>query len=170
MRGIPLAAKGVAGGFRGEGPVGSRLSTYNNGVLHPGIGFLSGYEYSRVVAAVRDTFVQLDGRLDAVDRRWHEGAAVAEIYEEVLEAAAWVHGQWVRIHPFADHNGSTARLMAVAIGMRYDIPLNLPGKPRSELATEGLQLDYEVAARNQMAGDDSLMKKLLHRAVVESGA
>ena len=40
----------------------------------------------------------------------------------IVDLCAWVHAEWVRIHPFANGNGRTARLWANSIAMRYGLP------------------------------------------------
>jgi fido (protein-threonine AMPylation protein) len=114
---------------------------------------------------VAAAFQRLDTSLDDLDRRVAAGESLSTLYRDVLRVAARIHGEWVRIHPFVDHNGSTARLLCLAVGLRYGIPFKLPGKPRSELMADGLLPDYEQAADNQMLGDDTLMVRVLHRLV-----
>jgi fido (protein-threonine AMPylation protein) len=48
----------------------------------------------------------------------------------VVELCAWAHAEWVRIHPFANGNGRTARLWANSIAMRYGLPPFLQLRPR----------------------------------------
>lgn len=50
----------------------------------------------------------------------------------VAEAAAWAHCEWVRIHPFANGNGRTARLLGNAILVRYGLPPVFRLRPRPE--------------------------------------
>ena len=52
--------------------------------------------------------------------------------EAVIELAAWTHSEWVRIHPFRNGNGRSARLLANAILMRYGLPPVLKLRPRPE--------------------------------------
>lgn len=40
----------------------------------------------------------------------------------VINLCAWAHAEWVRIHPFANGNGRTARLWANSLAMRYGLP------------------------------------------------
>jgi Fic family protein len=40
----------------------------------------------------------------------------------VLNVCAWAHAEWVRIHPFANGNGRSARLWANSLAMRYGLP------------------------------------------------
>ncbi|MEO8004986.1 MAG: Fic family protein, partial [Betaproteobacteria bacterium] len=65
---------------------------------------------------------------------------------EVLQLAAWAHAEWVRIHPFANGNGRTARLWANAILLRYGVPPVIRLRPRPDG-------DYEQAAAQAMNGD-----------------
>lgn len=39
--------------------------------------------------------------------------------EAIVVVCAWAHAEWVRIHPFANGNGRTARLWANSLAMRY---------------------------------------------------
>jgi len=48
----------------------------------------------------------------------------------VLDLAAWAHAEWVRIHPFANGNGRTARVWANLILVRYGIPPAVRLRPR----------------------------------------
>jgi len=158
LQGVALAEPAVAGGFRGEGPPGSRLA--DSFAL---IGLATGEMPSRVVPRVAETFATLANRLDALDARLMGGENHPDIYPDVIELCAWLHGEWVRIHPFADHNGSTARLLTMSVGLLYNVPLNLPGKPRSAMPEPGLELGYGNAAIAQMYGNDHAMIAFLHR-------
>ncbi|MGH3427837.1 MAG: Fic family protein [Mycobacteriales bacterium] len=48
----------------------------------------------------------------------------------VLVFAAFAHGEWIRIHPFANGNGRTARLWAQWVAVRYGLPPFVRLKPR----------------------------------------
>jgi len=50
--------------------------------------------------------------------------------DAVLDVCGWVHAEWVRIHPFANGNGRTARLLANYVAMRYGIPPFVRLRPR----------------------------------------
>ena len=43
---------------------------------------------------------------------------------------AAIHGEWVRIHPFANGNARTARVWAAWIALRYGLPVFVTVKPR----------------------------------------
>lgn len=157
LAGVDLAEPQVAGGFRGEGAPGQLATCVAL------VGGAVGEFPSNVVVRVRETFRQLSERLDVLDARLDDGETLADLYADVIELCAWLHGEWVRIHPFVDHNGSTARLLTLTVGLLYGILLNLPGKPRSDLPEQGLVLDYDRAAGNQMLGDDQMMVVFLDR-------
>ncbi len=161
--GARLAEPWVAGHYRGEGPPKSQLRSCQNHV-----GGRLGASPTRVGQRVRETFAELDRRLDGLDARVNAGEGLETLYSDVLRLCAWTHGEWVRTHPFADHNGSTARLLALLIGLRYGVPLNLPGKPRPARSPLGLALSYDLAAENQMLGDDTVMVSYLDRLVNSS--
>lgn len=57
----------------------------------------------------------------------------------IIDLCAWVHAEWVRIHPFANGNGRTARLWANGIAMRYGLPpfIGLRPRPNSGYAEAG---------------------------------
>ncbi len=161
VQGVQLAERWVAGNYRGQGPTGSRLSTYVNQV-----GGVEGAPASRVTQQVNDTFAELARQAAQLDARSAAGEDLGQLYTDLLRLCAWIHGQWVRIHPFADHNGSLARLLTLSVGLRYGLALPLPGKPRnSARISAGLSLNYDVAASNQMLGDDTLMISYLHLAL-----
>jgi fido (protein-threonine AMPylation protein) len=50
----------------------------------------------------------------------------------VLTLCAHAHGEWVRIHPFANGNGRIARLWANWCALRYGLPPFVKLKPRPE--------------------------------------
>lgn len=64
----------------------------------------------------------------------------------VLTLCAVLHGEWVRIHPFANSNGRTARLWANWAAMRYALPSFVTTKPRPGQP-------YAAAAMASMRGD-----------------
>ena len=63
----------------------------------------------------------------------------------VIELAAWAYFEWVRIHPFINGNGRTARLWVNAIAMRYNLPPRLTLRPRPGGG-------YDTKAAEAMAG------------------
>ena len=87
----------------------------------------------RAVAALDERY-PADQELDA------DGVAA------VIDLCAWAHSEWVRIHPFANGNGRTARMWANSLLMRYGLPPVVRLRPRPD---EG----YGAAGARAMAGD-----------------
>ena len=79
------------------------------------------------------------------------GKSAAEV-EQVAELAAWAHGEWVLIHPFANGNGRVARLMADYVLARFRIAPVVRLKPRPGAS-------YEAAARASMRGEHARMTR-----------
>ena len=76
--------------------------------------------------------------------------------EAVIELAAWTHSEWVRIHPFCNGNGRTARMLANAILMRYGLPPALRLRPRPPSP-------YGLAGARGMEGNSKPMEAMLRR-------
>lgn len=72
----------------------------------------------------------------------------------VIELAAWAHSEWVRIHPFRNGNGRTARILANAVLMRYGLPPVLRLRPRPGAS-------YGQPGAEGMAGNQAPMQRLL---------
>jgi Fic/DOC family len=82
----------------------------------------------------------------------------------IIDLAAWAHAEWVRIHPFANGNGRTARLWANYVFVRYGLPPVVRLRPRPDGG-------YGEAAAAAMSGDWQstalVFRKLLLDAVTE---
>jgi len=89
----------------------------------------------------------LDERLPAGEAPASEG-----VLRSVVTLCAIAHGEWARIHPFANGNGRTARLWANWCALRYGLPLFVRLRPRPAGSL------YAAAAADSMAGD--------HRATI----
>jgi len=74
----------------------------------------------------------------------------------VLTFCALLHGNWVRIHPFANGNGRTSRLWANWAALRYGLPPFVTIKPRP-------RHPYGQAAAASMAGDDQVMVAVMEQ-------
>ena len=74
----------------------------------------------------------------------------------VLQLCARLHGEWIRIHPFANGNGRTARLWANWAALRYGLPPFVTIKPRPGLP-------YGAAAMGSMQGDHAPMTAVFHQ-------
>jgi len=78
----------------------------------------------------------------------------------IVDLCAWVHAEWVRIHPFANGNGRTARLWANSIAMRYGLPPFIRLRPRpntgyGEAGVKAMQGDWKptVTVFRQLLND-----------------
>ena len=87
-------------------------------------------------------------------------------YGAVIDLCAWAHAEWVRIHPFANGNGRTARLWASFLAMRYGLPPFVRLRPRpddgyEEAGAKALQGEWEPTAL--------VFRRMLKRFLEESG-
>ena len=69
----------------------------------------------------------------------------------IVDLCAWVHAEWVRIHPFANGNGRTARLWANSLAMRYGLPpfIRLRQRPNAgygDAGAKAMQGDWKPMA------------------------
>ena len=104
----------------------------------------------------------------ALDKQIPSGQKPADENEllAVIELAAIAHGEWVRIHPYANGNGRVARIWANWVAIRYGLPPFIRIKPRPA------GLLYQQAAHESMdrppghRGDHTTTKKLFnHQAL-----
>jgi len=82
--------------------------------------------------------------------------------QDVIAASALAHGEWVRIHPFANGNGRTARMWVRWITARYNLPAYLSVKPRPPAH------DYDIASAASMTGDHAPMEAFLMAALIKA--
>jgi len=66
--------------------------------------------------------------------------------QAIVSACGWAHAEWVRIHPFVNGNGRTARILANSIAMRYGLPPFVRLRPRPDGA------DYASVSMEAMQG------------------
>lgn len=107
-------------------------------------------EVDAMMARLRAVIARLDALLPAGEELTRDGL------EAVIEFAAWVHSEWVRIHPFSNGNGRTARLLTNAILLRYGLPPVLRLRPRPASP-------YGHAGAEGMVGNAQPMQALLRR-------
>lgn len=76
-----------------------------------------------------ETRLQLE--VNILDTRYQEMASLdGNGLISVIRLAAWAHAEWIRIHPFANGNGRTARMWANFLFMRYGLPPAIQLRPR----------------------------------------
>lgn len=103
------------------------------------VSHLRGVESGLVTSVVR-----LDALIPAGQRPQTAGELDA-----VLTLAAVMHGEWIKVHPYANGNGRTARVWANWIALRYGLPPFVRIKPRPD------GLLYPQAAATSMASPPS---------------
>jgi Fic family protein len=122
MEGLTGPGPKEVGAFRGEpgleflqNRVGPRRGVYSQRVADE----LASFEekLQRYVAAL-DAEIQ-SGQFPNVDQT-----------SAIVDLCAWAHAEWVRIHPFGNGNGRTARLWANFIASRYMLPSFVRLRPR----------------------------------------
>lgn len=143
-RSVPLPVACYAGEIRDTDPDFPELIGYE-----VAIGTAMGTPSS----AVPDALAAFEAGLQAVIARMDRAIAIgdrpgtnADLFA-ILEVAAIAHGEWVRIHPFANGNGRIARLWANWVSVRYGLPFFVTLKPRPA------NILYASAAAASMGGD-----------------
>lgn len=122
MAGLTPPEPSFVGEFRGVDPLAKVEVLVGS---YPGV---SAAEVATETAGFAATLTKI---LHHLDTQLSPSAALTpDQLSAVIEACAWAHAEWVRIHPFANGNGRTARLWANAIAMRYDLPPFIRLRPR----------------------------------------
>jgi hypothetical protein len=80
----------------------------------------------------------------------------SDVLLAVVELAAVVHGEWVRIHPYANGNGRTARTWANWVAMRYGLPPFVRVKPRPDGLLYGQAAHRSMGLPPDFVGDHDL--------------
>lgn len=143
-RGVPLPVPCYAGEIRDTDVEFPELIGYEVAV-----GTAMGAPSSEVPAALAAFEAGLQAIIARMDRAIAVGdrpGTSADLFA-VLEVAAIAHGEWVRIHPFANGNGRIARLWANWVSVRYGLPFFLALKPRPA------NVLYASASAASMRGD-----------------
>ena len=149
MQGLTPPNDDWVGAFRGEPGVeniGVRIAEHFSTPPDEVASELADFE-RRVLAAIAhlDANIEPGSEPDAAQLR------------AILDLSAFAHAEWVRIHPFANGNGRTARLWVNMIAERYNLPSYLSLRPRPG------EKDYAECADAAMAGEWKLFVPLLKR-------
>ena len=137
LRGLTAPGSQYVGRFRGEaGLEGCEVAIGGNrgAAAHDVAAELKRFE-----AKLQKTVTALDALIKP------DQDLSADQMAAVIDLCAWVHAEWVRIHPFANGNGRTARLWANCIAMRYGLPPFVRLRPRPDSG-------YGAACAAAMAG------------------
>lgn len=123
------------------------------------VGFASGVPAKAVPAELHRFEGAAQLGAERLDASIPAGASTQDLntaqLQGVLLYCANLHGLWVRIHPFANGNGRTARLWVVWAGLRYGLPPFVRIKPRPD------GTPYAAAAAAAMYGDYDVMVPVL---------
>ena len=147
-QGCAVPSPAYVGNFRGD-TAHRDLTDYEVGIgrrLSDGYPEKMGVWARDVAPAVARFYVAIDSALTLLDQNIPQGIRPqdAATIGEIIALAAAAHGEWLRIHPYANGNGRTARLIANAIALRYRLPAIVALKPRRA----GVQ--YLMAAQSSM--------------------
>jgi Fic family protein len=138
MEGLTVPDRRYVGAFRGE--PGLERTQVRVGV-HYGVDSADvSEELARFEKKLQALVAELDALL-SIDQELDADQLAA-----VIDLCAWVHAEWVRIHPFANGNGRTARLWANSIAIRYGLPPFIRLRPRPNAG-------YGNAGAKSMQGD-----------------
>jgi hypothetical protein len=111
-----------------------------------GIGEYFGVRSGDVADQLRAFEKKLQGAIEELDGQIPPGREVnADQLAAVIDLCAWAHSEWVRIHPFANGSGRTARFWSNYIAMRYGLPPFVRLRPRPDHP-------YELTAMAAMKG------------------
>jgi hypothetical protein len=138
MEGLSVPDRLYVGAFRGE-PGLERIQVRvgaNYGVDSVDVS----EELARFQTKLQTLVAELDSMLPTNQELDRDQLAA------VIDLCAWVHAEWVRIHPFANGNGRTARLWANSLAVRYGLPPFIRLRPRPSL-------DYGGAGAKAMQAD-----------------
>jgi hypothetical protein len=141
LKGLSVPNPAFVGNFRGEA-VDLELRTYQ-----VRIGSALGTPPAKVADELREFERRLVAAVTALDERYPVGTELdTDGLLAVTDLAGWAHAEWVRIHPFANGNGRTARLWANYLLVRYGLTPVLRLRPRP-------QGGYGWASASAMRGD-----------------
>lgn len=138
MEGLDVPDSRFIGAFRGE--PGLENIQVRVGANYGVDSLKVADELARFEAKLQTLVTELDS-LIPVDQE-----ADADQLAAIVDLCAWAHAEWVRIHPFANGNGRTARLWANSLAMRYGLPPFIRLRPRPNAA-------YGDAGAKAMQGD-----------------
>ena len=145
--GCDVPSPAYIGRFRGEAH--PDLVDYEVGVgplMPDGLPDRLGVWASEVGLQAAEFLARLRLALGALDGAVAHGARPSTVDElrEVVAVVAIAHGELLRIHPFVNGNGRTARLLAANVSLRYGLPAFVTLKPRP------LAVAYARASRQSM--------------------
>lgn len=148
MRNLEVSEGRFIGAFRGEPGlenINVRVGA-NYGVDPADVS----HELKQFEAKLQMLVTELDAELPSGQKPNDDQMAA------IIDLCAWAHSEWVRIHPFANGNGRTARLWANFLAMRYGLPPFIRLRPRPNAS-------YGQAGAKAMQGDWKPTAAVFHR-------
>jgi hypothetical protein len=123
MKGLSVPHRPFVGRFRGEpGLEGVQVR----------IGDALGSPPDAVASELAAFEAKLQRVIGALDEAYRGRDLDTDGLAGVIDVAAWAHAEWVRVHPFANGNGRTARMWANFVLLRYGIPPAVRLRPRPD--------------------------------------
>ncbi len=155
MQGLKAEPRYV-GGFRGE------AGLERTGVK---IGAYRGTPAAQVSAELRRFEARLQAAVAQLDRAIPVGKKLnVDLFDAVIDLCAWAHAEWVRIHPFANGNGRTARLWANFLALRYGLPPFVRLRPRPD---DGYGDAGEQAMRGNWEPTAAIFRRMIESCLDE---
>ena len=157
MHKLEVREKRFVGAFRGE----PRLENVNVRV-----GKNYGVDPGDVGEALEQFEAKLQMLVAELDAELPSGQKPnADQLAAIIDLCAWAHSEWVRIHPFANGNGRTARLWANFVAMRYGLPpfIRLRPRPNASYGQAGA-----MAMHGQWKPTAAVFRRLLEDVLAEN--
>ncbi|OHV05123.1 hypothetical protein BKN37_07035 [Mycobacterium talmoniae] len=163
---------GYIGHFRGD-PTVAELIGYEVGVgrLQPdGLPEKVGVYAKDLAVEIPSLIARIHAGMRQLDSVLKPGArpTTSDAVEAVVLLSARVHGEWVRLHPFANGNGRTARIWANFIALRYSLPAFVRVKPRPANGAYVRAAKASMGRPPNFVGDHGPVTALLARMLAES--
>lgn len=170
-QGVRVPVAGYVGHFRGD-PEVPELAEFDVGIgdlLPDGLPEKVGLWAEGVDGAVARLLDTLHAAMADLDAQLPVGVrpASAEDLVAVIELAARAHGEWVRIHPYANGNGRTARLWVAFICLRYRLPVLVAVRPRPDSDAYARASQRSMGRPPDFRGDHGPTVALFARLLVE---
>jgi hypothetical protein len=159
MQGLEVPQSVFVGAFRGEPGLEE---------IQVRVGINYGVDSAEVAVALNQFEAKLQLVLVDLDNTIPMGLEPGEDQQNaVVDVCAWAHAEWVRIHPFANGNGPTARIWANFIALRYNLPpfVRLRPRPNDGYGEAGFQ-----AMRGDWKPTVAVFRKLLDMFLDEDRA
>jgi hypothetical protein len=146
--------EGWLGTYRGSEPPSQKIPPI-------GVGGVRAVLARDVNKEVDKFFAHLDARMKSLSAEIDPNLDKSpEQLGEIAALAGWAHGEWVRIHPFANGSGRTARFIANWILVRFRLRPVIGIRPRPAHP-------YGPAAAASMRGDHSKITEFILQLLVD---